>query len=293
MKDKKIIIFGGNGYVGSHLRARFESQGAVVTIEGDVTNKAEVYSLIQGKDVIINCAAVVQVGGKFDPYLDLEVNLRGSLNILEARKESGSEAIHISIGSRAQYAKLEEKDLPVRETGPQAPISLYGIHKMTAEAYAHLYNRAYGLKTVSVRLPQVYGPHRENMRMTNPINFFIDEIMKNEKFYLNGFGKDLKDFIHIDDVVAAFEKLALLPYHHEVYNIGSGEGTTLKETADMIIEECGSGTYEERPFPAELEPFEMGSNYLDISKIKALGWKPEVSLRDGIKNVISSYGPRS
>lgn len=310
MEQKKILIFGGSGFIGSHLSKKLVAEKADVTIvcrnpeeireieafqgvklvKGDIARYEDVVKYIPGKDVVINLATVVYNTGKFDPYVDLEINCKGQINILEALKNSNRTAQYIYIGSSMQFGRINPEDLPVSEEHAQAPVSIYGVHKATAEAYCKVYERTYGLSSIIMRLPPVYGPGIAGKETRSVVEMFIKKALRNEPFRVNGFGEDLKDFIYIDDVVSALMAIMASNAREGTYNVGSGTGVKFADVAKMIVEECGSGSYELVPFPAELEKFEVGSFYFDITKIKTeLGWIPRVDIHEGIKKMVAFY----
>ncbi len=149
LKNQKILLIGGSGFIGLHLAKKlseFDNYMAIFSkdaakakkldfadkirfIEGDITDYKAIEESIKDKDVIINLTAIVQDSNVFDPYLDLEVNCKGQLNILEARKKVNPSSKYIFIGTRSQFGKVKEEDLPVSEEYCQKPISLYGINK--------------------------------------------------------------------------------------------------------------------------------------------------------------------
>jgi nucleoside-diphosphate-sugar epimerase len=288
--SKKIHIFGGNGFIGLHLQKRFKDEGFEMSLGGDVTKYDEVAEKIKDRDVIINLATVVQTTGNFDATKDLEVNLRGQINILEARKNINPTAKYIYISSSLQFGKVEEKDLPIKEDYPQRPLSLYGINKSTAENYCLVYKRAYNLDSIILRLPPVYGPSLDGKETRSIIEKFIKIALRGESFNANNFGLDLKDQIYVDDVVEAIVKSLKSKVKNAIYNLGSGLGIKLIDISKMIIEKCGVGRFEAVPYPADRIQFESGSFYFDISKAKAeLGWSPRVDIKEGIKRMVKYY----
>lgn len=310
MKQKKILIFGGSGFIGAYLSQRLVTEKADVTvvsrdpekikdalcfkgvtlIAGDITNLQDVMEHIKNQDVIVNLATVVQTAGKFDPYADLEINCKVQINILEARKSMNPDAQYVYIGSSMQFGRVTEESLPIPEEYMQNPISLYGIHKTAAESYCNIYRNAFGLSSVIVRLPHVYGPSITGQETRSIIEKFIKKALRNESFNVNGFGKDLKDIVYVDDIVDALCAVIESNITDGTYNIGSGKGVLFSYVAQMIIDECGSGQYNLVPFPKELEPFEIGSFYFDIAKIqKELGWNPKTNIREGIAKMVAFY----
>lgn len=310
LKGKKILIIGGTGFVGMHLAKRLsevpcrvcifgrnignakklEFAKEIEIIEGDIADYKSIEKSVKNKDAIINLAAVVQDYAEFDPYLDLEVNCKGQLNILEARKKINQNAKYIFIGSRTQFGKVKKKDLPVSEGLCQRPISLYGIHKHTAESYCGLYERAFNLKSVILRFPQVYGPSLAGKNDHSIVDRFIRKALKNEEFHVNGYGKDIKDLIYVEDVIDLIVLVLESEIEEGAFNAGSGEKIRLTEIAEKIIKLCKSGSYKPVPFPEELVNFELGGFYFDISKAKkAFNWSPKTKIEEGLKKTIEFY----
>ena len=310
LKQKKILLIGGSGFVGLHLAKRLSESGKDITIFAKYTDKAEevdfskkikfikgdvadyraIEKSIKDKEAIINLAAIVQDIGDFNPYPDLEVNCCGQINILEARRKVNPGSKYIFIGTRAQFGKVGEEDLPVSEEHCQKPISLYGIHKQTAENYCKLYERTFNLKSVILRLPQVYGPSLTNEDTYSIINKFIGKAMQNEMLYVNGFGQDIKDIIYIDDVANLIIKILESKIDKGIFNVGSGQKVKLIEIAEKIVKLCKSGSFKAVPFPPNLEKFELGSFYFDISKVKkTFNWEPQTSIEEGIKKTVEFY----
>jgi nucleoside-diphosphate-sugar epimerase len=288
--SKKIHIFGGNGFIGLHLQKRLANDKFEVSVGGDVTKYDEVSTNIKNKDVIINLATVVQTTGNFDAIKDLEVNLRGQINILEARKNTNPTSKYIYMGSSLQFGRVEEKDLPIKEDYPQRPLSLYGTNKSAAENYCEVYKKAYNLDSIILRLPPVYGLSLDGRETRSIVEKFIKIALRGESFTANNFGLDLKDLIYVDDVVEGIFKSIESPVSHNTYNLGSGVGIKLIDVSKMILEKCGKGKVEETPYPADRVLFESGSFYFDISKAqKELNWSPKMNLERGIELMVEHY----
>ena len=308
IKNKNILLIGGTGFIGLHLiRSLLERNcrltvlspknsnatgklglaGRLELVKGDIRDYKCVEECIKNKDIVINLAAIVSPDSHFEPYQDLEVNCRGQLNILEARKKSNPGAKYIFFGSRAQFGRVKKKDLPISEDCCQRPISLYGIHKQAAENYCRLYKSAFGLNFIMLRMSIVYGPEIKGENKNNIINKFIKKALNNERFYVNGYGKDIKDLIYIDDLVDLIIRIIESKVNDGIFNVGSGEKARFIDIADNVVKECGSGSFKAVPFPKDLEKFELGSFYFDISKAKrAFGWNPRIKMKEGIRRMV-------
>ena len=307
-KNKKVLLIGGSGFIGVYLCKALSGLGIEVTvlskriykikklnfsgklklIEGGILDYNILEKSIKGKDCIINLASIVNHYSNFDPFDDLEVNCKGQLNVLEARKKANPKSKYIFIGSRTQFGRV--KDLPVKEYDCQRPISLYGIHKQTAENYCHLYKRAFNINSIILRLPQVYGPSLTHSDTHSIINKFIEKALKNEEFKVNGYGNDIKDFVYIDDVIDLIIRALKSDICEGTFNVGSGKKIKLIDVAKKIINICASGRYKAVLFPTNIKNFELGDFYFDIAKVsKQFKWKPKTEMDDGIKKTIEFY----
>jgi UDP-glucose 4-epimerase len=314
-KNKKILITGGLGFIGSALAHRLVRSGSHVTIVdamipgyggnqfningiqnkvkvkiGDIRDVRIVNKLVSGKDLIFNLAGTLShIDSKKDPYTDLDINCRSHITLLEACRKHNPEAKIIFSGTRSQYGKPEY--LPVDEKHPMNPLDINGIHNMTAENYHLLYNKIYGIPVVSLRLTNTYGP-RHQMRHSRQgiISWFIRLIMDGEEVKLFGGGKQIRDCNYIDDVVDAFILSAMSPKSNgQVYNLGGTHASLLK-IVKLLMDITGKGSYKTVLFPKRIKKIEIGNYVADFSKIKNdLGWNPKVSIDRGLKNTIEYY----
>lgn len=309
MNCKKVLVIGA-GFIGTHLCkslskmdiettvlsknidkiSKFNFSKKLMLVKGNVLDYKIVEESVKGNDCIINLASVVHHYSDFDPYLDLDVNCRGQINILEARKKINPNSRHIFIGSRTQFGIVGKRDLPIKEDHCQRPISLYGIHKQTAENYCHLYKRAFNMDSIILRLPQVYGPSLNYSETHSIIDKFIKKAIKNEKFQVNGYGRDIKDFVYVDDVINLIIKILKSNAKGGTFNIGSNKKTKLIDIAKKVVKLSKSGSFKAVPFPKDIQNFELGSFYFDISKVsRQFKWKPKIDLDEGIKRTIEFY----
>ncbi|MBI2654871.1 NAD-dependent epimerase/dehydratase family protein [Candidatus Woesearchaeota archaeon] len=301
-------MIGGTGFIGLHLIRSLSGRnydltvlspkntdvigklgfaGSLKAVKGSVADYKCIEDNVKNKDVIINLAAIVNPDSHFEPYGDLEVNCIGQLNILEARKNVNPGSKYIFFGSRAQFGRVKKKDLPISEDSCQRPVSLYGIHKQAAENYCKLYKNAFNLNFVMLRMSIVYGPEIGGENKNNIINKFIRKALNSEEFYVNGYGRDIKDLIYIDDLVALIIKVIESKVDGGIFNVGSGERIRFIDIARNVVNECKSGSFKAVPFPEDLKKFELGSFYFDISKAKkAFGWEAKIKMKEGIKRMV-------
>jgi UDP-glucose 4-epimerase len=182
--------------------------------------------------------------------------------------------------------------MPVSESWLTGPLSLYGVHKLAGEHYHLLYEHLYGLRTAILRITNPYGPFQgPTENRYGIINWFIHLALTDQVLPIYGDGRQLRDYIHVDDVVEAF-LVAGAPGAAAgmVFNVGSGIGISFGRMAEMVVEQAGSGRIEHRPWPDEARRVETGDFVADVSRIReALGWRPTIALADGLRGVVGQY----
>jgi UDP-glucose 4-epimerase len=315
-RNKKILITGGLGMIGSSIAIDLVSLGADVTLVdafiepfganrlnvapirdkvkinvSDIRDKESMKTLVAGKDVIFNLAGQVSHNDSIeDPFLDAEINYLGHLNVLEACRRVSPEAKILFSGSRLQFGEIER--IPVAEDHPLRPKTPYALNKVAAENLYLYYHRVYRQPTVVFRIANPYGPRAQ---MKHPkyamINWFLRLAMEDKTIRIFGDGNQIRDYIYIDDLAEAFI-LAAANEHAagEIFNIGSGVGTRFKDMAASIVRILGRGQVEFVPWPAEYLNIETGDYVTDIAKAKRLlDWSPRVSLEEGIRLTHAFY----
>lgn len=312
---KKILITGGAGFIGSSLAQELVKNGAHVTIldamlplyggnlfnldgirdviefvEGDIRDEELVESLVGGKDIIYNFAAQVShIDSKDQPILDLDINGRGHLIVLEAARKYAPQAKIFFSSSRMVYGEIIYT--PVDEKHPTNPLSVYGIHKLLGEMYYRYYFNIFGLDTVIVRIPTPYGP-RQHMKHSkySVVGWFLRQSLDNEVIKIFGDGTQSRDYIYIDDVVDAFMRLGTKGISGETYNLGTSEKTRLIDMVDSILKETQFGSKEYVPYPASYVAKDFGSYIANYEKIKRdASWEPTVLLEEGVKKMVAYY----
>ena len=308
-RGKHVLITGGLGFIGSNLAHRLVALGAEVLIldslipeyGGNVFNIHGLESrlrvniadmrdehglryLVQGQDVIFNLAGQVShTDSMIDPYTDLEINARSQLSLLEACRHGNPAAKVVFASTRQIYGRPEY--LPVDERHPLQPADVNGINKLAGEWYHMVYHQVYGLRTVSLRLTNTYGPR---MRIRDARQTFIGwwfrQLLEGQTLSIFGDGLQVRDFNYIDDVI---EALLMVAFHEaadgQIYNLGSDDPINLLNLARLMIEVNGGGQYDLRPFPDDRKRIDIGDFYGDYRRIRSkLGWRPLVGLRDGL-----------
>ncbi|AEF97183.1 SDR family oxidoreductase [Methanotorris igneus] len=297
----KILVTGGAGFIGSHIVDELIKNGHEVVIldnlvtgnknninpkaefvEGDITNKNLDEKIdFQDIDVVIHQAAQINVRKSVeDPIYDGDVNVLGTLNILENMRRYDVKKIIYASSGGAVYGEPEY--LPVDENHPIAPLSPYGLSKYCGEEYIKLYNRLYGIEYCILRYSNVYGERQDPRGEAGVISIFIDRILNNKNPIIFGDGNQTRDFVYVKDVARA--NLMALDWKNEIVNIGTGKETSVNELFKIIADELN---YEDKPIYDKPREGEVRRIYLDIKKAEMLGWKPEVDLKEGIKRVVN------
>ena len=314
-RGKKVLITGGAGFIGSNLAHRMVQEGADVMlldsmIEGyganlhnldgikdrvhinfsDMRDEHTLKYVVREKDYIFHMAGQVSHQDSMnDPFMDLAVNARGTLALLEACRVNAPHAVLVYASTRQIYGKPEY--LPVDEKHPLLPPDVNGINKLAAEQYMRLYNHVYDIPTVSLRLTNTYGPRQliSNARQ-GVIGWFVNRALLGETIQLYGGGGQLRDFNYVDDVVEAMCLAAENKYTYgHVYNL-AGERASLKTVAETLISITGKGSIEVIPFPDERKKIDIGDFYGDSSMFEGItGWQAKTKLERGLKAMIDYY----
>ncbi|HMD13809.1 MAG TPA: NAD-dependent epimerase/dehydratase family protein, partial [Bacteroidota bacterium] len=224
------------------------------------------------------------------PFPDIEYNIKGTAVLMEACKKNNPGAKVIKTGTRGQYGPAI--GLPVNEDAPTNPKGIYEISNLAAEKIMKVYNDIHGIKSVLLRLTNIYGP-RSQMRHSRfgVVNWFVRQAVDNEVIKVFGDGKILRDFLYIDDCVDAILMSAVAEGAvGEIMNVGIDKPTNFLDLVKLIVRIAGAGSYEFAEFSPERKAQEPGDFYSDISKIKKLtGWEPKTTMEEGLAETVAYY----
>jgi UDP-glucose 4-epimerase len=294
----RAVVTGGAGFIGSHLVDALVARGDEVVVVDDLSSgkrenvnpKARLEQRdiragfgAAGADVIFHLAAQADVQVSMHrPARDAEINVVGTISVLEDAREAGTQVVFTSTGG----AIYGECDGPASEDAPRDPISPYGIAKLCAEEYVRGWNRTHGMTNVVLRLANVYGPRQEAGLEGGVVAIFLERMARGEETKIFGDGAQTRDFVYVGDVVGAL--LAAVGREGGVFNVGTGVETTVLDLNRACAAASGVGT------EPRLEAARLGDvrrSVLDVSRAEsALGWRPEVSLEDGLLRTWTSLG---
>lgn len=317
-RNRRVMITGGLGFIGSNLAHALVELGAdvllvdslipdyggnlfnIAGIESQVTvNIADVRQattmnyLVRGRDVIFNLAGQVShIDSMRDPQTDLAINCQSQLTMLEACREHNPSAKVVYAGTRQIYGKPDR--LPVDETHLVRPTDINGINKAAGEQYHIVYNNVFGVRACSLRLTNIFGP-RQLIRHNRQgfIGWFIRTALEGGDIQIYGDGSQLRDFVYVDDAADAFLRAgATDDVNGGVFNVGGPEPVSHRDLVTMLLDEAGSGRANYIDWPEEKRKIDIGSFYSDSSKFTATtGWRNTVGLREGLRRTLAYYRP--
>jgi UDP-glucose 4-epimerase len=315
-RDRKVMITGGLGFIGSNLARRLVALGSDIllvdslipdhggnlfNIDGiadavrvnvaDVREQSTMNFLVRDRAVIFSLAGQVShIDSMRDPYTDLEINCRSQLTVLQACRHYNPDVKVVFAGTRQVYGRPDS--LPVSETQLVRPTDINGINKAAGEYYHLVYNNVFGVRACSLRLTNVYGPRQLiTHNRQGFIGWFIRLAIDDRDIEIYGDGSQLRDFVYVDDAADAFLRAGANDVcNGEVYNVGGAEPLSHRALTTRLVEIAGTGRVRYVDWPPEKKAIDIGSFYADSSKfMRATGWSPAVNLRDGLQRTIDFY----
>lgn len=314
--DKKVMITGGFGMIGSTIARKLVPLGARVTLVDafiepyganqfniediqnevqtsitDIRDKDAMRHLVKGQNIIFNLAGQVSHNDSLDnPFFDADINYIGHLNVLECVRRNAPDAVVLFAGSRLQFGRIESN--PVNESHPLRPRTPYALNKTAAENMYLFYNQMHRLRCVVFRIANPYGP-RSQMKHSkySMVNWFLRQAMENKVIKVFGDGLQLRDYIYVEDLAEAFIRASVSAQcMGKVFNVGSGMGTRFKDMAETIVRKAKGGNVEFVPWPGDYINVETGDYVTDISRIsETLDWKPATAFSDGVEMTCEYY----
>lgn len=296
------LVTGGAGFIGSNLADALVGDGRTVHVvdsllggkRAQVPDAATFHELdIRDADAlaqvvrdaapatIFHLAAQVDVRKALaDPAYDADVNITGTIAVLEAAREVGARVVFASTGG-AGYGEYPGLPIPTPESEETRPLSHYGMSKMAGEGYLGLYGRLYGVETVALRLGNVYGPRQDPHGEAGVVAIFCGCILDGTRPKVFGTGNQTRDYVYVGDVARAFMLAEHGPSGH-VVNVGCAREVTVLDLLKGL-------SYADQPVLAPAREGELQRSALDNTKAGRLwGWRPEVALEDGLRITFES-----
>jgi UDP-glucose 4-epimerase len=288
----RAVVTGGAGFIGSNLVDALLARGDdVAVVDNLASGKRE--NLNRGADfreqdirddaLELDCDVVFHLAAQADvntsvqrPVYDASVNVLGTANVLEAARRSGARVVFSSTGG-AIYGEVT--GAPASEQTPRLPVSPYGIAKLAAEEYLQGWNRIHGTSHVVLRFANVFGPRQDSGLEGGVVSIFLERMADGRETLIFGDGGQTRDFVYVGDVVAAL--LAAAGRDGGVFNVGTGEETSVSRLHELCRAVSG---VDEPPRHEDARLGDARRSVLDVSLIeRELGWRPQVSLEDGLR----------
>ena len=301
----KILVTGGAGFIGSHLVDRLIQEGnEVIVVDNlstgkrkNINKKAQFYKMdIQSKRIervfrnerpliVVHLAAQMSVRHSTDdPGFDAQVNILGTINVLEHAVRQGVRKVTFASSGGVVYG--EQEIFPASESHRTEPLSPYGISKLAGEKYLAYYANATGLRYVALRFANVYGPRQDSEGEAGVVAIFSKQMLDGGQPIVNGTGKQTRDFIYVDDAVEAI-LVTLGEDVRGIFNVGTGQETTINECYGIIksLTKCQC-----KELYGAAKKGEQFRSVLDVTKLREVfGWDPQVTLQEGLTRTVDFF----
>lgn len=294
----RILVTGGTGFLGPHIVKALQAAGhhcvvldirpshsSLEYLVGDLTNLDDCLRATADVDAICHLGAIGDVYLAFEkPYLAAAVNTLGTANLLEAAQRGGRVRKVVYTSTWEVYGKPHYQ--PIDELHPCEPDHPYNITKLAGERMALAYDNLKGVPTIALRLGTAYGT---GMRPNSVFSLFADRAKRREPIIINGDGKQFRQFTHVSDIARAFVLAVESDLRGEVFNIVGIEQTSIRELAEMIIDTYPTNLQFKPARPGDIAPAVISSRKAQ----SLLGWKPIVSMREGLRELVDSFPSNS
>lgn len=296
----RLVVTGGAGFIGVNLGRQLRSRDAGYelitfdnyttgyqidaqnsgyhdTVEGDIRDLQALRDVMSGATAVLHLAAQTGVPHSIaDPFLDMELNVRGTLNVLVAARDAGVERVVLA----SSAAPLGSTPPPASESVVPRPVSPYGASKLAMEAYASAFADSFGLNTFTLRFSNVYGPY--SYAKGSVVALWSRQLLAGESMVIHGDGSQTRDFIHVDDICQAIELALVHPGSGGLFQLGTGQETSVLTLAQMMAPLFGT-TFEDAVRFGEPLVGEVPRSYTDITLArKVLGFNPKIGLESGL-----------
>jgi UDP-glucose 4-epimerase len=305
----RILVTGGAGFIGSHVVDGYLEAGHQVVVVDDLSTgkkenlnpKAKFYQmgllddmlqhLMQDEkiEVVNHHAAQIKVKASLeDPYFDVQVNVLGSVLLLDLSRRAGVRKFIFASSGGAMYGEADQG--PFSEDAKPRPFSVYGASKVSVENYLDVFAQNFGLEYVTLRYANVYGPRQDALGEGGVVAIFTHEMLHGGDFRIFGDGYQTRDYVYVKDVARA--NLSALDYpRNDAFNIGTAKGTTVNELFSVL---AGLTGYRKPPQHTVARLGDLQTSILDnVKAAKVLKWKPKYDLTAGLKETVEYYKKNS
>ncbi len=296
----KVLITGGAGFIGSNVADGLLEKKHGVVIVDDLSNgkkenipeearfyrcdirSKKLYSIFKAEkpEVVIHNAAQLSVRVSVEnPLMDADINVIGGLNVIQACHTYNVNKIIFASSGGTVYG--EQKYFPADEEHPTKPISPYGVAKLATENYLYYFYKTYGLKYISLRYGNIYGPRQDPYGEAGVVAIFSSKIFKGENPIINGDGLQTRDYVYVGDVVDINIRAMESDFTGSL-NVGTGKETTVVELFKILREVSGKSDIQEVHGPAKEGEQRRSQLSYGLAK-KILGWQPKITMDEGLK----------
>lgn len=304
-----ILILGGAGFLGANLvrrclrdkknivtvvdsldprlKSRFENlqevSASIQFIKGDIRDSSLMESVVEGKEVIFNCAGQTSHPISLsDPLFDVEINCAGNLRVLEAVRKCNKDARIIYTSSSTVIGKAMGDT--ITETHSEYPLDIYSANKGVAEKYYYIYHQVHGLKTLSLRFANLYGPYGKGYPEFGFINYFIWLAANNQEISIFGDGSQTRNVMYVEDATDLLYNCVFHdPLYGDVYFAVHKEHYSVLDIAREIVSVFGTGRFSKKRWPRVRKRIEIGDAIISGAKLYyETQWEPKFNLREGL-----------
>ncbi len=302
----RVLLTGGAGFIGSHVADHLLARGHEVAVLDDLSSGkkenipegaifyerdirdgcAEVFAKF-GPEVLCHQAAQMDVRRSVrEPDFDAEVNVLGTLRLLENCVRYGAEKVVFASTGGAIYG--EQREFPASEDHQLYPVSPYGVSKLAGERYLHFYHAQYGLSYAALRYANVYGPRQDPHGEAGVVAIFSGNLAAGRNSIIFGTGEQTRDYVYVEDVARANVLALEGEAPSGAYNIGTGVETSVNELYELLRDISGKDL---PPMYGPAKPGEQLRSSVDPTAAgRALDWRPETDLATGLKRTLSFFG---